>query len=56
LQKIAVELRETCAEWRLKRPWALERLVDREYKAIMRKRAQQFPTLAAVEQGEKEKE
>jgi hypothetical protein len=38
-----------CAEWRLKRPWALERLVDREYKAIMRKRDAAFPTVAEVE-------
>lgn len=34
-----------CEEWRLKRPWALERMVDREYKAIMKKRQVQQPAI-----------
>ena len=49
IPELADKFDAICAEWRLKRPWALERLVDREYKAIMRKRAQQFPTVAEVD-------
>ena len=46
---LAYKFDAICAEWRLKRPWALERLVDREYKAIMRKRAAASPTVAEVD-------
>jgi hypothetical protein len=36
--EVAEKYEVVCREWRLKRPWALERMVDREYKLILKKR------------------
>jgi hypothetical protein len=36
---LATKFDAVCADWRLKRPWALERMVDREYKVLLKRRA-----------------
>lgn len=38
--EVAAKFDALADEWRLKRPWALERMVNKEYKALIAKRAQ----------------
>lgn len=46
---LAQKLDALAKEWKLKRPLTIERMVEKEYKAIMRKQAQPAPKVEVTE-------
>jgi len=51
--ELADKFAVVCEAWQLKRPGALERLVDAEYNKIMRKRAEKAGPVVYTEKGER---